>query len=85
MKPKKEKKYIIRNCPKCKSKNVGVVIGSNGKAWECRDCKFKGSSFTEKEVSEDEFLSSFEDVDEDDRLTEIFINKEVPSSAKPEN
>ena len=80
MKSKKEKKYTLRICPKCKSKKVAIVVGGNGKIWECKSCKFKGPSFPEKEVGEDEFLDSFED---NDNLTKIFMNKEMPGSVKP--
>ncbi|MEA3329639.1 MAG: hypothetical protein U9Q06_02745 [Nanoarchaeota archaeon] len=55
-KKKKEKKYVIKICPKCKSDNIGMVIGGQIGIWECRDCGFKGPSMIEKEMTEDEYL-----------------------------
>lgn len=56
--------YKVKQCPKCKSTDVGVVlIGEEGKKasdWECRKCKWKGTNINEKEVSEDEFLELME-------------------------
>ena len=45
-KKKVEKTYKIRECPKCKSDDVGVVLGfeeGKGKGeWECHKCNWKG-------------------------------------------
>lgn len=57
----KEKKFKVRVCPKCKSRDVGVVIGAVG-LWECRSCKNKGKEFPEIEVSEEEFLNYSEKI-----------------------
>lgn len=56
----KEKTFKLRLCPKCKSDDVGVVLGAeegkgNGE-WECNKCKYTGKGFEEKELSEDEFM-----------------------------
>lgn len=63
-KKKSGKGFKIKICPKCKSENVGVVIGGEegkgSKGWECQKCKWKGMEVGEKEVSEDEFLKSLE-------------------------
>ena len=62
---KKEKKsgriFKIKECPKCKSDDVGVMITreecKGGKCdWECRKCSWKGGDIAEKEVGEDEFM-----------------------------
>lgn len=55
-KKKKEKKYMVRSCPKCKSDEVGVTIGGQMGIWECHACGFRGPSFLEQEMTEDEFL-----------------------------
>lgn len=61
---KKEKTYNIRECPKCKSGNVAVVLGEEeGKGadeWECKKCKWIGRDILKKELSEDEFLEYME-------------------------
>ncbi len=65
MKTKKQtkgKKFVVRTCPKCKSKDVGVVLGAIG-IWECHKCKNKGKEFLETEVSEEEFLSYSEKIE----------------------
>lgn len=62
-KSKKEGKvFKIRECPKCGSDDVGVVLSGSdseeggGKEWECRKCKWTGSNIKEKELTEDEFM-----------------------------
>ncbi|MFA6022731.1 MAG: hypothetical protein WC781_01445 [Candidatus Pacearchaeota archaeon] len=59
MKPKtkKEKKFIIKYCPRCKSEDVAIAIGERVGVWQCRKCKYKGIDFTEKELSEEEYLA----------------------------
>ena len=63
-KKKVEKTYKIRECPKCKSSDVGVVlVGAEGKRadnWECHKCKWRGREIKELELSEDEFLNRME-------------------------
>jgi len=54
-KKKSSKTFNIRECPKCKSDDVGVVIGEVG-TWQCRKCGHKGKDFIEKELTEDEFM-----------------------------
>ena len=57
----KEKTFKIKECPKCKSDEVGVIITGEecrgGKCdWECRKCKWVGTNIVEKELTEDEFM-----------------------------
>ena len=51
----REKIFNIRECPKCGSDDVAVVIGEIG-MWECKKCKWKGRDIIEKELTEDEFM-----------------------------
>lgn len=59
---KSGKTFKVRECPKCKSDDVGVVLsGSNleeggGKEWECRKCKWEGKDIIEKDLTEEEFM-----------------------------
>ena len=61
-KKKVGKTFKIRECPKCKSDEVGLVLSGSdseqggGKEWECRKCKWKGSDIIEKELTEDELM-----------------------------
>jgi hypothetical protein len=61
-KKKAGKMFKIRECPKCHSDDVGVVLSNSdaeeggGKEWECHKCKWKGKNISEKELSEDEFI-----------------------------
>ncbi len=63
----KERTFKIRECPKCKSDDVGVVLSESdseeggGKEWECRKCKWKGRDIKEKELTEDEFMKYLDD------------------------
>jgi len=58
---KKGKTFNIRECPKCGSDDVGVVLGgSEGKGahgWECHKCKWSGANVEEKELTEDELMA----------------------------
>ena len=57
---KPSKTFKTRECPKCGSDEVGVVLvgegGKSAKNWECRKCKWKGIDVKEAELSEDEFM-----------------------------
>jgi len=61
-KKKEGKTFNIRECPKCKSDDVGLVLSNSdsekggGKEWECRKCKWKGKDIVEKELTEDELM-----------------------------
>lgn len=63
-KKKIEKTFRIRQCPKCSSDDVGIVlsgsdseeISNTGKEWECHKCGWKGVNINEKELTEDEFM-----------------------------
>jgi len=56
------KTFKIRECPKCKSDDVGLVLSNSdaeqggGKEWECRKCKWKGKDINEKELTEKELM-----------------------------
>ncbi len=63
-KPKTKSKngriFKIRICPKCKSQDVGVVIGEEKRGeWECRKCKWKGKEIEETEMDEEEFMKTY--------------------------
>jgi len=60
-KPIKEKKFVIKFCPNCKSKDVGVMIGGKIGMWECHKCGFRAPGFPEIEVSEEEFLKGLDE------------------------
>ena len=67
-KPKKkkaEKSFKIRECPKCRSDDVSVILtGEEGKGkgeWECRKCGWKGRDIEEREVDESEFMKYLDD------------------------
>ena len=61
---KKGKTFRIRECPKCGSDDVGIVLSGSdseeasgtGQEWECHKCKWKGHDIKEKEFTEDEFM-----------------------------
>ena len=62
-KPKEKKKgktFKVRECPKCGSTNVSVVLsgeeGRKADSWECKKCGWAGKNIKIKEVAEDEFL-----------------------------
>ena len=56
------KTFKIRECPKCHSDDVGLVLSNSdaeqggGKEWECRKCKWKGADVDEKELTEKELM-----------------------------
>ena len=70
-KKKSGKTFKIRECPKCKSDDVGVVISGSdeetggGKEWECRKCKWKGKNIIEKDLTEDELMKYLDRKGED--------------------
>jgi len=59
--------FKIRECPKCGSDDVGVVLSNSdketggGKEWECKKCKWKGTGIVKKELSEEEFMKYLDD------------------------
>ena len=69
----KEKKpgrvFKIKECPRCKSNDVSVVLtGEEGKGsggWECKKCKWKGKNIIEKESNEEEFMKYLDDKGEE--------------------
>ena len=65
-KKKEERTFKIKECPKCKSDDVGIVITGEeckgGKCnWECRKCKWIGTNIIEKELTEDELMKYLDD------------------------
>ncbi len=56
------KTFKIRECPKCGSDNVGLVLSNSdaeeggGKEWECRKCKWIGANINKKELTEKELM-----------------------------
>ena len=59
---RKGKTFKIRECPKCKSDEVGVVVGQEKKGdWECKKCKWAGVGINEEELSEEEFMKYLDD------------------------
>ena len=72
-KKKSGKTFKIRECPKCGSDDVGIVLSnldsedetSTGKNWECRECGWTGSDVVEKELTEDEFMKYLDDKGEE--------------------
>lgn len=63
------KTFKIRQCPKCKSDDVCVVLtgedGKSAKNWECRKCKWVGMDIEERELSEDEFMKYLDEKGEE--------------------
>jgi DNA-directed RNA polymerase subunit M/transcription elongation factor TFIIS len=67
------KTFKIRECPKCGSDDVGVVLSrtdseeesNTGKQWECHKCKWTGRNIKEKELTEDEFMKYLDDKGEE--------------------
>ena len=63
----KEKKtgktFKIKECPKCKSDDVNVVLegSSEGSGWICKKCRWKGEDIIEEELNEDEFMKYLDD------------------------
>ena len=72
-KKKEGKTFKIRECPKCGSDDVGIVLSGSdseeesntGKEWECHKCKWVGTKVKEKELTEDEFMEYLDEKGED--------------------
>jgi C4-type Zn-finger protein len=73
-KEKKEGKvFKIKECPKCESDNIGLVLSNSdaeedsntGKTWECRKCGWTGTEIVQKELTEDEFMKYLDDKGEE--------------------
>ncbi len=68
---KKGKTFRIRECPKCGSYDVGLVLSNSdseeggGKEWECHKCKWKGKSVNEKELTEEKFMKYLDEKGEE--------------------
>ncbi len=67
-KEKKEgKTFKIKECPKCGSDEIGLVLSNSdseeggGKEWGCRKCGWTGSNVVEKELTEDKFMKYLDD------------------------
>jgi hypothetical protein len=72
-KKKAGKTFKIRECPKCNSDDVGVVLSGSdseessgtGNEWECRKCGWTGENIKEKELTEDEFMKYLDEKGEE--------------------
>ncbi len=68
---KKGKTFKIRECPKCHSDEVGIVLSNSdaeeggGKEWECRKCGWTGFGIEEKELTEDELMKYLDEKEEE--------------------
>lgn len=68
-KKKSGKMFKVRECPKCGSRDVGIVLSnsdeeensSTGKEWECHKCGWKGTDVVKKEMSEKDFIKYTEE------------------------
>lgn len=40
----------VRICPKCKSREISLVVGGQFGQYECKNCGFRGSIFPEVEI-----------------------------------
>jgi ribosomal protein L37AE/L43A len=60
----KGKTFNIRECPKCASNDVEVVIGEV-RMWKCKKCGYKGREIKEKELTEDEFMKYLDEKGEE--------------------
>ncbi len=68
-KKKTGKTFKIRECPKCNSDNVSVVLGKeegkgNGE-WKCNKCDWRGKEIIKKELTEEEFLKYLDEKGEE--------------------
>ncbi len=63
---KKGKTFKVRECPKCGSNDVGVVVEKEtvGK-WECHKCKWKGKDINETEINEKDFMKYLDEKGEE--------------------
>ena len=73
-KKKKEGKiFKIRECPKCSSDDVGLVLSNSdteeesntGRDWKCNKCKWQGSDVNVKELNEDELMKYLDEKNEE--------------------
>ena len=63
------KTFKIRECPKCRSDDVNVVLtgeeGKNAGEWECKKCKWQGVDIVEKELTEEELMKYLDEKGEE--------------------
>ncbi len=67
-KKEKGKTFKIRECPKCNSDNVKLVVGDSSKGprkWECNECGWKGVEIIKKELTEDELMKYMDEKGEE--------------------
>ncbi len=70
-KKKRGKTFKIRECPKCHSNDVCIVLSGSdseeggGKEWECKKCKWTGRDIIEKELEEEELMEYLDKKGED--------------------
>lgn len=71
IKKKTGKTFRIRECPKCGSDDVGLVLSNSnseeggGREWQCHKCKWSGANINEKELTEDEFMKYLDEKGEE--------------------
>ena len=65
------KTFNLRQCPKCDSDDVGIVLSNSdseeggGREWECHKCGWKGPDINEKELTENEFMKYLDEKGEE--------------------
>lgn len=72
-KKKEGKTFMIRECPKCGSDDVGLVLSNmdseeesnTGREWECHKCGWCGAEVVKKELTEEEFMKYLDDKGEE--------------------
>ena len=70
-KKKKGKTFKVKECPKCNSDEVGLVLSNSdseeggGKEWKCRKCGWTGFGIEEKELTEDELMKYLDEKQEE--------------------
>jgi len=70
---KKGKTFKIRECPKCRSDDVGIILSGSdteeatgtGDEWECHKCGWKGRDIVKKELTEDELMKYMDEKQEE--------------------
>jgi len=70
---KKGNVFKVRECPKCKSDDVGLVLSNldleeetnTGKQWKCYKCGWKGADVLEKQLTEEEFMKYLDEKGEE--------------------
>jgi len=65
-KKNKGKTFKLKECPKCNSDDVKVVVGKERKGdWQCNNCKWEGQEIKERELNEEEFMKYLDEKGEE--------------------